>query len=195
MGQPDRRIDVFIEKAERWQDELRALRAILLSSPLDEAFKWRQPVYTLQDANVAILWAFKDNVGVGFFKGALLDDPEGRLTAPGENSRAARKMAFTDLGSIHAEEGTLRAFINAAIGIERKGLKVDMPKDDLEPPEELTAALDADPALAEAFAKLTPGRRRGYFLHIGDAKKPETRAARVEKLAPRIHAGKGFNER
>ena len=45
-GNSDRRIDVFIEKADAWQDELRALRAILLDCDLTETFKWRQPVYT-----------------------------------------------------------------------------------------------------------------------------------------------------
>ena len=33
-------------------------------------------------------------------------------------------------------------------------------------PDELVAALDEDPELAEAFAALTPVRQRSYVLHL-----------------------------
>ena len=55
--------------------------------------------------------------------------------------------------------------------------------------------LTFDPTFAEAFAALTPGRQKGYYLHIGEAKQSKTRIARIEKLQPRIFAGKGYNER
>ncbi len=191
----DRRIDVFISKARIWQDELAALRAILLDTGLTEAFKWRQPVYTFDGANVAILWAFKDNCGLGFFKGALLSDPENLLLTPGENTRAARKLPFTSVAQIRENEAAIRAYVAEAIEIQKKGLKVDMPADDLAPPDELTEALAADPDLAQAFDALTPGRRRSWILHLAQAKKPETRIARIEKAAPKIQAGKGWLER
>ena len=47
----------------------------------------------------------------------------------------------------------------------------------------------------EAFEALTPGRRRSWVLHFGTAKQAATRAARIEKAAPKILAGKGFNDR
>ena len=191
----DRRVGVFIEKAELWQPELAALRAILLDTELVEAFKWRQPVYTFDGHNVAILWAFKDNCGLGFFKGALLKDTKGLLVAPGENSRAARKLPFRSLDEVRAGEKTIRAYVTEAIEIERRGLKVDMPADDLDPPEELIATLEADSDFAAAFEALTPGRRRSWILHFGQAKQAATRVSRIEKAAPKIREGKGWNER
>ncbi|NND19076.1 MAG: hypothetical protein HKN98_10910 [Silicimonas sp.] len=191
----DRRVGVFVSKADRWQDELAALRSILLDTDLTETFKWRQPVYTWRGANVAILWAFKDNCGLGFFKGALLSDPEGVLEAPGENTRAARKFPFRSAAEVRAGEPIIRAYVAEAIEVERKGLKVDLPKDDLALPDELTQAFAADPDFAAAFEALTPGRRRSWVLHISQAKKPETRVARIEKAEPKIRAGKGWNER
>jgi uncharacterized protein YdeI (YjbR/CyaY-like superfamily) len=195
MGKADRRIDVFLEKAGAWREELAALRAILLDGPLDEAFKWRQPCYTFEGANVAILWGFKAFCGVGFFKGVLMKDPEGVLAAPGENSRATRVLRFTGPDEIAAGEATLRAYVQEAVAVEKAGLKVAFAKDDLEWPEELIARLDTDPALREAFEALTPGRRRGYVLHVSQAKQPATRAARIEKWAPRILEGKGMHDR
>ena len=82
-----------------------------------------------------------------------------------------------------------------AIEIEKKGLKVDMPPDDLAPPDELAQALAADQRLAQAFADLTPGRRRSWTIHIAQAKKPATRVSRIKKAGPEIMAGKGWNER
>ena len=67
--------------------------------------------------------------------------------------------------------------------------------DVLSMPDELVAALDADPALSEAFHALTPGRQRMYCIHIGEAKQSATRSARIEKCRDRIFAAKGFNER
>ena len=61
-------------------------------------------------------------------------------------------------------------------------------------PKEFLIRLDDDPALAEAFHALTPGRQKGYLLHFAGAKQAATRAARVEKHAPRILKGLGLND-
>lgn len=195
MAETDRRVGVFFTRLTAWQDELAALRAILLDSGLKEEFKWRSPVYTADGGNVAIIWGFKDDAALGFFKGVLLKDPAGILVAPGENSRSSRVVKFRSVGEIAEMADTLRDYIRAAIEIEKAGLKVDLPKDDLAYPDELVSKLDADPTYREAFAALTPGRRRGYLLHFSAPKKPETRRSRIEKAAGHIFAGKGFNER
>jgi uncharacterized protein YdeI (YjbR/CyaY-like superfamily) len=62
-------------------------------------------------------------------------------------------------------------------------------------PPELVEALDSDADLAEAFAGLTPGRQRSWALHVAGAKQAATRRARIEKAAPAIRAGRGWNER
>lgn len=64
-------------------------------------------------------------------------------------------------------------------------LTVTVEKDDaprsVEVPDDLAAALAANPAAAEAFAALSYSRQRGYVDPIGQAKTPETRARRIEK--------------
>lgn len=191
----DPKVEAFFADAKSWPEELAALRAILLSCGLGEEFKWRGPCYTLDGGNVATVWGFKDRPELGFFKGALLADPEGILTRQGENSRAVRVVRFSGLAQIEALEPVLRRYILAAMENERAGLKVDLPQDDLAYPAELVDRLDADPALREAFEALTPGRRRGYVLHVSGAKQAATRAARIEKHAARILAGKGMDDR
>ena len=61
-------------------------------------------------------------------------------------------------------------------------------------PEEFLMHLDDDPALAEAFHALTPGRQKAYLLHFAAAKQSATRAARVEKHIPRILKGLGIDD-
>ncbi|MFG2078047.1 YdeI/OmpD-associated family protein [Nonomuraea maritima] len=49
-------------------------------------------------------------------------------------------------------------------------------------PDDLQAALDADPAAAEFFATLDSANRYAILYRVGDAKRPATRAARIEKF-------------
>lgn len=195
MPQTDPEAEAHFAGLTTWRDELLALRALLLDSPLTEAFKWRSPVYTWRGANVAILWGFKDRAALGFFKGVLLDDPEGLLEAPGDNSRSSRGLNFTDTARIERLRPQIRALIASAIAVETAGLKVDFPKDDLDYPAELADRLDSDPAFRAAFEALTPGRRRGWVLHVSQPKQAATRLGRIERAAPRILAGKGMQDR
>ena len=99
---PDKtaRLDAHFAAVRDWRAEVLALRALLLTTPLTENFKWRAPVYTWQGANVCIIWGFRDRCTLGFFKGVLLTDPEGILNTPGPNSRSSRTVDFTDTARI-----------------------------------------------------------------------------------------------
>jgi uncharacterized protein YdeI (YjbR/CyaY-like superfamily) len=194
MSDATSKVETFLAEA-RWREELEALRAILLASPLTEDFKWRAPCYTFGQGNVAALWGLKDGCAVAFFKGVLLKDPQGLLVAPGENSRAMRRLDFRSLAEIAAREEVLKAYLHEAVEVEKAGRKVEFPKDDLAYPEELRDALAEDAGLGRAFEALTPGRRRGYLLHFSRAKQSKTRRSRIEKAAPRILAGKGPHDR
>ncbi|NHC44290.1 YdeI/OmpD-associated family protein [Motilibacter aurantiacus] len=56
-------------------------------------------------------------------------------------------------------------------------------------PEDLQAALDADPAVAAAFAALNASNRYAILHRLHDAKKPETRARRLAKFVAMLRAG------
>ncbi len=195
MTGQDRRVGVYIDRKETWQEELRALRAILLDGPLGETFKWRQPCYTHAGSNVAMIARMKDCCVLSFFQGVLLKDPEGILEPPGANSRSARVVRFKSVAGIEEKESALRALVREAAEAAEAGLKVEFAKDDLEYPEELVDRLDADDGLRAAFEGLTPGRRRGWVLHFSGAKQSATRTARIDRAAPLILDGKGMHDR
>ena len=67
-------------------------------------------------------------------------------------------------------------------------------KDELELPDELVDRFEDVAGLEDAFFALTPGRQRGFVLHISGAKQSATRASRVEGHIERILAGKGIHD-
>jgi uncharacterized protein YdeI (YjbR/CyaY-like superfamily) len=56
-------------------------------------------------------------------------------------------------------------------------------------PDDLRAALDADPAASEAFAGLDGQNRYSILYRIQDAKRPQTRARRIAKYVAMLAAG------
>lgn len=180
-------------KVHTWHNELVKLREIVLSSGLTEDYKWKQPCYTYNNVNVAMVTAFKEHCVISFFKGVLLKDEKQILTQPGENSQSVKWIKFTDVTEIVKLEKTIKAYIKEAIDIEKSGAKIELKKvEDYTVPEELEQMFKADKKFKAAFEKLTPGRQRGYLLHFTQPKQSATRTSRIEKCLPKILEGKGF---
>ncbi len=70
------KVDVYLSKATTWHDEFELLREIALETGLTEDFKWGNPCYTLDNANVVLIHGFKEYCAFLFFKGALVSDPK-----------------------------------------------------------------------------------------------------------------------
>lgn len=56
-------------------------------------------------------------------------------------------------------------------------------------PVDLAAALDAQPAARQAFDRLSYSNQRRHVLSVEDAKTPETRQRRIEKVVTALQAG------
>ncbi len=182
-------------KEKRWSTEFAALRELCLASGLDEELKWGQACYDLNGGNVVLIHGFKDYCALLFMKGALLKDPKGILVQQTKNVQSARQLRFTSSADIKSRKAAVQAYIKEAIAVENSGAKVAKKGvADYEMPAEFLTRLDDDPELAEAFYALTPGRQKGYLLHFAGAKQSATRAARVQKHAPRILRGLGLDD-
>ena len=188
-------VDAYMEHLDVWRDEHEAAREICLASRLKEELKWGQPCYGFDGHNVLILGGFKHYFALTFFKGALLKDEAGLLVRQTENVQAGRQLRYRSVKEIAEQEASIRAYIGEAVEIEEAGLEVpDEKRPDQPVPVELQARFDADPAFLRSFKALTPGRQRGYLFHFNGAKQSATRAARIEKCAPRIFEGLGFDD-
>jgi uncharacterized protein YdeI (YjbR/CyaY-like superfamily) len=185
----------YIERMGAWRAEFEALRPVLLQAGLDEALKWHKPCYSHEGSNIVIFQPFKALCALLFFKGALLADPDRVLRKQGENTRSARRLEFRSVAEVRAAKRIVAALVQDAIRVEEAGFSSPKRAADDEPyPDELGARLDQDPALDDAWQRLTPGRRRGWLLHFNDAKQSKTREARIERAAPRILEGFGIHD-
>ena len=192
MKKMNPKVDGYLRKAKKWQEEMTKLRRISLDCGLTEELKWGKPCYTFQTSNIVIIQGFKEFCALLFCKGALLKDPNGILKKFGW--QAARRIPFSNVGEIVEMEPILKAYICEAIEAEKAGLKVNYKKNPEPIPEELQNKLDEIPALKTAFDALTPGRQRGYILYFSAAKQSKTRASRVKKCMPQILKGNGLND-
>jgi uncharacterized protein YdeI (YjbR/CyaY-like superfamily) len=189
------KVDGYLRKAKKWQEEMEKLRMIILDCQLTEELKWGKPCYTFQKSNIVLIHGFRDYCALLFFKGALLKDAKGILVQQTENVQAARQIRFTNGREIVEMESILKAYIHEAIEVEKAGLKVSYKAtSEFRIPEEFQTKLDKIPALKTAFDALTPGRRRGYILYFSAPKQSKTRESRVEKCMQQILSGKGLND-
>jgi uncharacterized protein YdeI (YjbR/CyaY-like superfamily) len=189
------KVDFYFNKAGKWQEELEQLRKIVLDCGLNEELKWGCPCYTYQKSNIVLIHVFKEYCALLFFKGVLLNDPNGILIQQTKNVRVARQIRFTNVREIVKMKKILKAYIYEAIEVEKAGLKVNLKKaSEFLIPEEFQKKLDKSPALKKAFVALTPGRQRGYILYFSSAKQSKTRESRVEKYVKQILKGKGLDD-
>jgi uncharacterized protein YdeI (YjbR/CyaY-like superfamily) len=194
MNRMNPKVDVHLSRAKKWQEEMEKLRMILLHCQLTEELKWGKPCYTFQKSNIIIIIGLKEYCALMFCKGVLLNDANGILVKPGENTQAGRWIKFTSVREIVEMEPILKAYIYEAIEVEKAGLKVNYKKTtEFIIPEEFQNQLDEIPALKTAFDALTPGRQRAYILYFSAPKQSKTRESRVEKCMQQILNGKGLN--
>jgi uncharacterized protein YdeI (YjbR/CyaY-like superfamily) len=180
---------------KRWAEGLGALRALCLGAGLAEVVKWGHPCYIHAGRNVAILGAFRDDFRISFFEAGLLSDPQRVLERQGPNTRVPDALRFRENGAVGAMAPAVRDFLAEAMAHAEAGRRAPRGPGELDLPEEMVEALDADAELAEAFARLTPGRQRSYGIALASARTSATRIARIGRLRDRILAGRGATER
>jgi len=178
-----------------WIAGLNALRRICLDVGLGETVKWAHPCYMHAGRNIALLGAFRGDFRLSFLNPGLLVDSEGVLEPQGPNSRTPGMIRFTAVEQVGEKEAVVRAYLRQLMDHAEAGTKPPSEVREIDMPDELIDALDADPELAEAFHALTPGRQKSYMFALNQAKQSATRVARIEKFRDKIIAGKGALER
>lgn len=179
----------------RWADGLSELRRICLKAGLVETVKWGHPCYMHAGRNIVIIGALRGDFRLSFFNAALMKDPKGILEKQGPNTRHRDMIRFADSAKVARMAPVILSYLKEAKGYADAGTKPPKEEAEIELPDELVEALDADPELAEAFHNLTPGRQRSYVINLNSTKTPATRTARIVRFRDRILAGKGATER
>ena len=188
-------IDLYVNNAKSWQQEMTLLRAILLECQLAEALKWGKPCYSYNNNNIVMIQSFKTHIDLGFFNGASLKDTQQVLTKAGEHTQAARQMKFTDSTQIEKAKGIIQSYIKEAIVKATSGITIEKEKKaENIIVTELQAIFKNNAPLKKAFESLTPGKQRGYLIYFSAAKQSATRITRINNYISKIICGKGLND-
>ncbi len=184
-----------MQQNKEWQAELKILREIISKASLEKSIKWGAEVYTYNGNNVVSYGGFKNYFALWFFNGVFLKDKSKVLVNAQENkTKSLRRWRFTSAKEI--DEKKILAYINEAIDVEKKGLKIKPEKfKAVAVPEMLAQAIKDDVQLKTSFSKLTPGRQKEYILYLNEAKQEATQKARLVKIKPMILQGQGLNDK
>lgn len=189
MYKPTSPEDFINHAPEHYRPGLEAMREVLLATDMEENIKWNMPVYGYGKKNVATLFYAKSYLGVWFGNGALLADPNQLLVnASPEKTVGQRQLRFKNSDSVDVE--LVRSFVEEAVQLQKDGLEfVAGPLPETVVPPALQAELDADPALAVAFAAFAPYKQREFCESITTAKRADTKERRLVSAVEMIKAG------
>jgi uncharacterized protein YdeI (YjbR/CyaY-like superfamily) len=194
MGTRDPRVDAYIARsADFAKPILTHLRETVHAACPDvvETTKWSMPFFDYHGP-LANMSAFKEHAAFGFWKGALV---VGR--GAGDDERAMGQFGrLTSIKDLPPKK-ELVAYIRKAAKLNEDGVKVEKkkkaPRAELPVPPELTAALAKNRKARANFDAFPPSHKREYNEWIGEAKREETKAARVKQAVEWIAEGKARN--
>src|SRR5260370_37345795 len=95
MNRMNPKVDAYLSKAKKWQTELAKLRMFILDCQLTEELRWGKPCYTFQKTNIVLIIGFKKYCALLFCKGVLLNDANGIVIKPVENTHAAGEIRLS----------------------------------------------------------------------------------------------------
>ena len=141
-----------------WIDDLNNLRRICLDMGLEETVKWAHPCYMHAGRNVAIFGAFRTDFRLSFMNAGLLRDTEGVLEPQGAGSQTPSMIRFTAVGQVGEKEPVIRSYLRQLMDHAEAGTRPPKVEREIDMPDELTEALDADPELAERSEERRVGK-------------------------------------
>lgn len=186
----------YIENHGHWKKELESLQKLIRSFDLEETIKWGAPVYMYKGKNLISIAAFKEHYAMWFFQGGLLEENTALLSNAQEGKTQAMRQIRFEKGDI-LDLQIISSYIDETIKQAKEGKKMKQinPAVKAGSSPALMVLLEKDEYLKQAFTQLTPGRQKEYINYIAEAKKEETKSARLEKIYPLILEGKGLNDR
>lgn len=190
----DPRIDAYIERAQPFARPIltRVREAVQRACPdVEETIRWSMPSFTYKTKILCQMAAFKAHAAFGFWQ---REDATGHTDADKEAmGQFGRLTSVDDL----PDDATLAAMIAKAMALIDSGVKVPRPikhpKPAPVPAPDFAAALAAMPAALKSFEGFPPGQQREYVEWVDSAKRPETRASRIEQSVAWLAEGKRRN--
>lgn len=185
----DPRVDAFIAGAQPFaQPILSHLRAVIHRAcpQVEEAIKWGRPSFVHEGRILAVFGAFKAHASLTLWK---MGEATGR-----EEDGMGQFGRLTSLADLPDDAELIRLIRETASARASAPPKAKTPpRPDLPVPEELATALAASPEAQAVWDGFAPSHRREYSEWVSEAKRAETRSARVAQSVEWIAEGKQRN--
>ncbi|GAA4460269.1 hypothetical protein GCM10023093_02620 [Nemorincola caseinilytica] len=197
MAKHDPRVDAYIEKAaDLAKPILVHLRELIHTTcpEVEETWKWSFPNFDYRGGTMCSMAAFKQHCSFGFWKAALMPDPDGIL-------EIAERAAMGQLGRIASlkdlpKDTVLKRYIKAAMKLNEEGVKAPVKKptkeqkEALTTPDDLAAMLKKNKAAEKVFSEFAYSNKKEYIEWINEAKTDATRTKRMAQAIEWIAEGK-----
>ncbi len=186
----DPRVDAYIERqAEFAKPILRHIREVVHAACPDaeETLKWSMPTFMYKKEMLAGMAAFKQHATFGFWRGSLVvGKGDEQMSGMGQFGR------LTSIDDLPPRKA-LEALVKKAMRLTDEGVKPPRDKHKKEAftvPQDLRAAIDANPAAAATFDAFPPSAQREYVEWVTGAKRDETRTQRLNQTVEWLAEGK-----
>ncbi len=186
----DARIDAYIEDkaADFARPILRHLRAVIHEACPDceETLKWGMPAFLYKGQILAGMASFKAHATFHYWLGnKVVDTGDKADTGMGQFGR------LTSVDDLPDRE-TLLACTRKAMQLTDEGVRPARAsgKPPFAVPQDLQAAIDAEPAAKVTWDAFPPSCRREYVEWLTEAKREETRTKRLHQTIAQLREGK-----
>lgn len=196
MGKIDPRIDDYIAKAKDFAGPvLIHIRNLVHTAcpEVEETIKWGFPHFDYKGP-LCHMAAFKAHCAFGFWKAAILPDPDQILAESNAMSNFGR---ITSLAGLPSDEVMLK-YLLEAVRLNDEGIKLP-PKPKPDPnavpdiPADFSEALRKNKPALDTFNGFSPSNKREYLEWIGEAKTETTRDKRIATALEWMTEGKPRN--
>lgn len=194
--QRDDRVTAYIERAAPFaQPILRHLRELVHAAcpQAQETLKWGAPSFVYNKQILCMMAAFKGHAALSFWHGDMVTqagrESQRNKTGSETMGQFGRLTGIADLPDAAALTALVHdamALVDAGVPATRKAA----PRAPIPMPDDFGAALAAAPAAQAQFHAFPPGKQRDYLEWVTEAKRAETRAARIAQSVTWLAEGK-----
>ena len=154
-------------------------------SEIEETIKWGMPHFSYKGKPLAGMAAFKAHATFGFWQRGERD-ADARTEAMGDYGRLTSIADLPDQAALEAKVHAAMAQIDAGA----KTVRTRTVKAEIAMPDDLAAALAANPPAQATYDAFPPSCRREYLEGVVEAKRAETRQKRIAQAVSQMAEGK-----
>jgi uncharacterized protein YdeI (YjbR/CyaY-like superfamily) len=196
MATKDPRVDAYINEAPDFaRPILTHLRKLIhqASPEITETIKWSRPFFEYKGLLCGFA-AFKAHCALFFWQDIDVGETFKKSSDPkGGTGRMEKVSSLAELPKDDVLLACVRSAVEQRDTPRTKPKRVREPVKNIPPPADLKKALAPNDKAASAFKALAPSHRREYINWIIEAKRPETRAKRIETTVAWLSEGKRLN--